>query len=227
MLGEFGAEYERLLKALEEIDWSEMKHLITGMIGLLKKEIRFVSFQRLIRVFFFLFFINSLFPAYPALANPGQNPGREDFIKAGFLYNFTKFIKWPKNYFPMDEFVIGVLNESDNPFKKSLDLLSAKKKKVNGRKLVIRHFSSPDEITKCHILFVNSSMEGRLREIMEILGNSPVLLVGDTPGFAEKGVGVNFFTQKNKIRFEFNRKSLKRAGLKVDSQLLEVGRIVK
>ncbi len=64
-----------------------MKHLVTGMTGLLKKAVRFVSLQKLIRAFFLLFFINSLFPAYPASANPEQKP--EEDLNSNQVENDT------------------------------------------------------------------------------------------------------------------------------------------
>jgi hypothetical protein len=147
-------------------------------------------------------------------------------VKAGFIYNFTKFIQWPEKAFQkgQEEFIVGVLGE--DPFENSLDLL-ASQKKAQGWKIVIRHFSSQDEIAECHILFISPSQGGNLDKILSKGGGKPILMIGDTQGFAEKGVAVNFFIQDEKVRFEFNLKALEKAGIKVSSQLLHLGKIIE
>lgn len=147
-------------------------------------------------------------------------------VKVAFIYNFTKFTQWPEKAFQkgQEEFVIGVLGE--DPFENSLDLL-ASQKKAQGRKIVIRHFSSPDEIAECHILFISPSQGGNLDKILSKGGGKPVLMIGDSKGFAEKGVAVNFFIQDEKVRFEFNLKALEKSGIKVSSQLLHLGKIIE
>lgn len=154
-------------------------------------------------------------------------PAREYFIKAGFVYNFTKFIKWPKNSFDSqrDKFVIGVLG--DSPIQECLRILALEEKEAGGKELIIKNFASLDEIRECQILFISPSMKGRLEEILRIVNDMPILLIGETLGFAERGVGINFFILGNKIRFEFNMDALDKSSLKVDPLLIEVGRIVK
>lgn len=163
---------------------------------------------------------SSAFPEKSAAAD------MEYAVKAGFIYSFTKFTQWPESAFPggQEEFVIGVIG--DDPFGNTLDAL-AEQKKVQGRRVVIKRFSSLDEITGCQILFISSSQGGSLEKILARVGNKPVLLIGDTDGFAKKGVDVNFFIQEKKVRFEFNLKALDRAGIKVSSQLLNLGKIIE
>lgn len=161
-----------------------------------------------------------------AFPEKGSAADIEYAVKAGFIYSFTKFTQWPESAFTggQDEFVIGVIG--DDPFGNTLDAL-ASQKKVHSRRVVIKRFTSLDEIAGCQILFISSSLDGSLEKILARVGNKPVLLVGDTEGFAEKGVDVNFFIQEKKVRFEFNLKALDRAGIKVSSQLLNLGKIIE
>lgn len=176
--------------------------------------------------FFFLFFFSAFFCPPPLFSESGKAAQREYSIKAGFIYNFTKFIQWPESSFSgeQDKFVIGILGE--DPFEDALDLLE-RKKKTGGREIAIQRFSSLRGIKKCQVLFVSSSEKNYIEKITRKFADSPVLLLGDTPGFAEKGIGINFYTRQNKVRFEFNRKALERAGIKVSSQLLNLGRMVE
>ncbi len=107
-----------------------------------------------------------------------------------------------------------------------MDILFAEKKEINGKKLVIKRFSSLEEMKESHILFVSISMKDHFEEILKKVKGLPVLVVGDTPGFAQRGACINFFMQKDQIRFEFNIYALKTGRFEVDSLLLDVGRIV-
>lgn len=160
-------------------------------------------------------------PSFAASPDP-----REYILKAGYIYNFTKFIKWPEG--ADREITNRGLNfclVGEDPFGNILDKFAKKLKKKN-RDLRIIPQASIKEMPQCHILFVSQSEKSNLNQILPRVREYPVLVIGDTPGFAQKGVGINFFLQKNKIRFEVNREALERAGLVVSSELLNLARIV-
>ena len=151
---------------------------------------------------------------------------REYVLKAGYIYNFTKFIKWPEE--ANHEIENGGLNfclMGEDPFGKILDKIAKKLKKKN-RVLVVTPQVSIKDMRQCHILFVSQSEKSNVNQILLRVREYPVLVIGDTPGFAKQGVSINFFLQKNKIRFEINQEALKRSGLVVSSELLNLAKIV-
>jgi hypothetical protein len=150
---------------------------------------------------------------------------REYELKAAFLCNFIAFVEWPENAVPDsgDSFVIGVLG--DDPFGQILDEIAAVKA-ANGTPIVVHRFATIDEYTPCHILFVAASEHHHLPALLETLGDSPVLVVGDTEDFARAGGIVNLIIKENKIRFEINLVAATRAGLKISSKLLRLAKII-
>jgi hypothetical protein len=50
----------------------------------------------------------------------------------------------------------------------------------------------------------------------------PVLTVGETERFTQTGGMINFIMEGNKIRFEINDETAKKAGLKISSKLLSL-----
>ena len=58
------------------------------------------------------------------------------------------------------------------------------------------------------------------------IGNAPVLVVGETPGFALKGAIINFYLDENKVRFEINNTAAKKSRLDIRSQLLRLAKKV-
>ena len=153
---------------------------------------------------------------------------REYQIKAAFLYNFghDAYVRWPAEALgsESDPFVIGILG--NDPFGTALREI-AQHKKVKGRKLVVRRFATMEDYDHCHILFISRSQsrQQRLRAIRGIAGHH-VLLVGESPGFAQDGGAINFYIEQNKLRFEINLESARNHELTISSRLLSVARVI-
>lgn len=158
-----------------------------------------------------------------AFAEPALSP--EYLIKAAFIHKFAMFIEWPEAAFPQKDspIIIGIVGR--DPFGSALDH-TVQGNRVNKRDFVIKRIPRGQDIADCHIVFISSAETRRVRELVERLRDVPVLLVGETPGFARRGGTVNFRVEDNKVRFEINIDAAKRAGLNVSSKLLRVARIV-
>ncbi len=151
---------------------------------------------------------------------------REYPLKALFLYNFGGYVEWPAEAFSsaQDPFIIGVLGSS--PVEVTLKEIAATKR-VNGRKLVVQRLASLDSATPCQILFIARDVAPQQQAaVINRLQNHPVLIVGESPGFAAHGGCVNFVVEANKIRFEINIDSAKRHQLKISAKLLALAKIV-
>jgi hypothetical protein len=147
-------------------------------------------------------------------------------VKAAFLLNFVKFIEWPSTAFADEKspLVIGVAG--DDPFGAALDALEGQI--VKNRTVQVKRLSNTDGIRKCHLLYIGTSEEGRIRDIVSAIGEAPVLTVSDSlERFAQHGVSINFILSDNKIRFEINVAVAKKAGLSMGTQLLQVAKVVE
>jgi hypothetical protein len=170
--------------------------------------------------------LGSMVPRAVAQSADESGLSREYTIKAAYLYNFARYVQWRADAFRSDQdpFVIGVLGT--DPLGDDLDRI-AQAKQIEARKIVVYRFPSPDKYRPCHIFFVPRTVEPRQQiETIGRLRNSPVLLIGETPGFAERGGTINFFIEQNKVRFEINQQAAKRAGLKISAKLLSLAKLV-
>ena len=141
-------------------------------------------------------------------------------VKAAYLYNFGKFVEWPaKVTAASDFFSICVLGE--DPFGSTFDATIAGES-INGKKVVVRRITKPQDAVSCRILFISSSEEGRLQEILAMLGNTSVLTVSDLSQFTRRGGMIRFVMEANRVRFEVNLTTAEHAGLTLSSQLLKV-----
>jgi hypothetical protein len=140
-------------------------------------------------------------------------------LKAGFIFNFAKFVEWPADAFPEPQapIIIGILGKT--PFKDQLEQI-IRGKTINSRAVTFKEFTAATEATNCHILFVSASEKDRLAEVFHGLDGKPVLTVGETEQFTGSGGMINFIAEGKKIRFEINEESAKRARLKISSKLL-------
>jgi hypothetical protein len=140
-------------------------------------------------------------------------------LKAIFLFKFAQFVQWPPPAFSdaKSPLIIGVLG--DDPFGSQLDEAVAGES-ADGRRLAIQRYQSVDEIKTCHILFVCSSEDERLDQILEQLKGRDVLTVGETDAFARRGGMIQFRFENSKLRLTVNLPATSAANLTISSKLL-------
>lgn len=154
-----------------------------------------------------------------------QSRPEEYEIKAAFIYNMLQFVEWPAGELSAHE-NMAVCIYGKNPFGASLD--SIESKKVWGKSLLLRKIGNLQQIRHCQIIFISSSEKNVLPVILNTTRGLPILTIGDTEGFSEQGVIINFFmADNNKVRFEINKEALRMAGLKISSHLLKLSRITR
>jgi hypothetical protein len=156
-------------------------------------------------------------------AAPAPVEKSEYEIKADFLRACGRYVTWPSDAFAEADspFVIGVVGK--DPFGAALDRAVAGKT-INNRRIALRRFRRPEEIGACHLLFIGQSEKAKLGAIFERLGRASTLTVGDTGGFAQRGGMINLLIENERLRWEINRASAERAGLKISSDLLRLAK---
>jgi hypothetical protein len=100
-------------------------------------------------------FFTLLILIFFVLQSKAQLPDPVSKIKVMFLYNFTKYIEWPKEY-KQGDFIIGILGGGSEALQKELEKL-ALTKKAGIQNIVIKKYNSLAEVDKCHMLFIPES----------------------------------------------------------------------
>ena len=146
-------------------------------------------------------------------------------VKAAFLGNFAKFVRWPKVFFPESDspYVFGILG--DDPFGSIIDR-AIEGFRIGGRQVVVKRFKNAASLEFCHILFISRSQEKNVKDIFVKLREVPTLTVSEMINFCQEGGMINFILVEGKIRFEINASAAKKAGLKVSSSLLSLARAI-
>jgi hypothetical protein len=156
-----------------------------------------------------------------------QQPKPNEYqVKATYLYNFGRFVKWPGT-FPAgkgDSFSVCVLGQ--DPFGSILDSTLAGEE-LDGKPVVLRRISKPQDAGECRILFISAKEEKHLKEILATLVEGGALTVSDMPDFTRRGGMIQFLLEGDRVRFEINLESTESARLVLSSELLKVAASVK
>lgn len=146
-------------------------------------------------------------------------------IKATFLYNFTRFIEWPESY-QKGPFFIGILGETplygeliamQNNFESRGKDFATK----GNQPFAINKYLSPKSIGKCHMIYIAKSNSHQIDDVLEITKGLKTLIITENPGLIEKGSGINFVVNNNKLGFELNKSSVTGKGLSLSSSFLQ------
>lgn len=168
-------------------------------------------------IFFFIFSVHSVSSAELAYQ-----------IKAVMLGRIPSFVKWPwenkdKKTALDTPFQICVMGE--NPFGSLLDELYSDRK-IKKRRVEIRHINLIADIKGCHLLFISASKKREVSNIVAFTRDKPILTLGETKGYTEKGVVLKFYSIHQKVRFEINQQAAQESGLVISSQLLSMAKII-
>jgi len=167
------------------------------------------------------------FVAVPLFMPAGEAQSlTEGEVKAVGLYNFAKFVEWPPEALPTSDapIVIGVLG--NDPLASDVERI-VRGKTANGRSLVVKRFRKASDFQYCHILFVGEQAKSDFPRLLAGLRNTSVLTVSESDRFTRSGGIVNISFRDNRLLLEVNQSAAERAGLKINSKLLKVARVVR
>jgi hypothetical protein len=160
----------------------------------------------------------SALAAVVSIAVSAQTPAPRDIdVKATYLLNFGRFVKWPPAALPASA-ALNICVLGTDPFGAVLDRTLAGEV-VDGHKAVARRLTKPDEIAGCHMLFVAADRQADVPVILRAVGSTPVLTVSDVPGFSRSGGMIGLVSNNSRVRFEINLDASSRAGLTLSSEL--------
>jgi hypothetical protein len=158
-------------------------------------------------------------------AGRAEGPPDEYQVKAAFLYNFAKFIEWPREAFhdPSEPLLVCVLGA--DPFGQALDDVLGGKK-IDGRAITVRRISEVRQSKGCRILFVSASERKSVLPVLAGMNEAGVLTVGESDNATSGGMIINFVFEGSRIRFAINTAAAERGKLRVSSRLLSLAVVV-
>ena len=151
-------------------------------------------------------------------------------LKAVYILNFSLFTEWPSTSTINIEdkpFVITIYGK--NPFEKKIEyLVKVKRKKLKNRIIIIKYANNLNQILNSDIIFISSSEKYNVSKIINYVRGKPILTIGDTKGYLNKGVMINMYISNSKLKFDINLKEVKKSDIYISSKLLvNANKIIK
>jgi hypothetical protein len=167
----------------------------------------------------------ALLCSFPRVSAGQLAPAHEYEIKAGFVFNFAKFVAWPQDAFKSatDDLRLEVVGH--DPFDGALDRLLAGKT-IDQHPVVISYSSDLSELPRGHIVFVSGSERKQVQRLLTALNNTAALTVSDIDLFAEHGGVIGLVAAGQTVKFVINRGAAARAGLRVGAGLLSLATVI-
>ena len=158
-----------------------------------------------------------------ALSEPVTGPEYE--VKLGFIYNFINFVTWPSAAFESGSDPLVLCFASDNTFSDVIYKLGGKT--IKSRKIKVITYQDEACLNESHVLFFATQDRDLIQEVLDLTKGRSILTVGEIDGFTHMGGTINFFKERNRLRFKVNIDAVRRNALKISSQLLGSAKIVR
>ena len=150
-----------------------------------------------------------------------QNRMPEYDVKAAYLFNFGKFVRFtpPDANGDRQNFDICIVGE--DPLGATLDDLT-QNEQLDGKPVRVLRLKTATEARQCAIAYISASEGSRVRNDLDALRGQPVLTVSDSDRFIQNGGMIQFVTQQSHVRFAVNLDAVRNARLSLSSELLRV-----
>lgn len=135
-------------------------------------------------------------------------------IKAGYLFNFTKFITWQAD----DSLTFNICILGNDPFGELINPIE--QRTAFDRPIKLFRINTISKELLCHITYVSANVNYKLTD------SKNNLTVGEDAGFISQGGMIALVKKEDRIKLQINLKKLQQSGLKISAKLLEVSEIV-
>lgn len=143
--------------------------------------------------------------------------GREDQLKAAYLFNFVKFVEWPAA--AADQALVLCVIGGEGVH--AALAAGIESKKVANRRVGLRSLDSADNLTDCNVLYIDAgAVQDNWQALLPVA--IPILTVSDATWFTRSGGMIELFTENNRLRFNVNIDNANNAGLRISSSLLDL-----
>lgn len=203
--------------------------------------------RQAVKIFTYLACLTLAASAKPGACDTNETAANREYqIKAAYLLNLIKFIKWPQADSKDIERLTNICLLGRNPFGTHLERLN----NVTANQSIIevsyhhgqgdghnidnyaQHREGHDErhtnLSQCEIVFVgNNNVDQQVLLDRANTLTDHALTVGESDNFIDQGGMVGLVVDSNRIELHINLSEAKRSGFEVSGNLLEIAQKVK
>lgn len=150
----------------------------------------------------------------------------EHTVKSVLLMKIARYLRWPESEYDSNTtFDIGLI-ASPNIGHELKRVYANGHYKIRNKPVHVISFADTSEIQACDALYIGYTNSIELAAIVKKANQLHMLAVGDTPGYCQQGVHLNFYTEQGKIRFEINETALHANGFIINYRLRNIARVI-
>jgi len=166
-------------------------------------------------------------------------------VKSAYVLNFLRFTRWPDGTFEDEAQALVIAVVGKDTLRPILEKTVAGKR-YDGREIVIRRFSAPsrrrfdDEaayqravsklqgrLKRCHVVYWSQDLLKRAKPYLNAVASQPILCIGETRAFAERGATLALGIDEGRVVFYANAEAIEASPLAVSSKLLRLARVIE
>ena len=150
-------------------------------------------------------------------------------LKTAIIGKIAEFVRWPAGsgledpHRPFEFVILGHTPLAPHCERYYRD----QRVTIAGHRVWLRMARTVSDIDRPHLLLVGPDFSDQLPELVTTLGRAPVLTMGDTEGFADRGIAVNLYLAEDRVRFEISRRAFARHRLEASYRLLGLARLIE
>jgi len=137
-----------------------------------------------------------------SVSTAAENEPLEYAVKAAYLSKFGLYVEWPRAAFSSPS-ALNLCIAGEDPFGATLDKAVADQR-IGNRAIVVRRLKTVARDSGCHILYVGGSDKRQIRQVIDAVQGTAVLIVSDGASPAPAGSIINFVVKDNRVRFDID-----------------------
>jgi hypothetical protein len=144
-------------------------------------------------------------------------------LKAVFVLNFARYTEWPAEMkVDSGAFTISIIGP--RPSATFTNALNGQT--IRGARVTVKFVDNVLQAKNSQLLYVSGVELSNLIKALRDVSHYPVLTVSDIPGFCEAGGMIGMVRVENRLGFDINYPSIRKAGLSVSTQLLKLAKVI-
>lgn len=149
----------------------------------------------------------------------------QDILKAAFIERITRFVEWPSGHLSDTStvIVVGVIN--NQTYAEKIEAIFSNQK-IKNRIVKVLSLKEGEDISHCQICYFDNISQGNIMLAGVQANKHGILLFSQGVNIKETGVHINFYTEKDNLKFEINERSVKSTGFKISHLLMKSARIL-
>jgi hypothetical protein len=151
----------------------------------------------------------------------GQNRVSEYAVKAAYLFNFGKFVRFTPSDAMNNRQTFDICIVGEDPLGLTLDDLTANER-LDGKPVRVARLKAAGDARACAIAYISATEGTHVGTDLDTLRGLQVLTVSDSTNFLQNGGMIQFVMIGNHVRFAVNLDAVRSAQLNLSSELLKV-----